>query len=65
MRAELEATLPFARFHGFLEGEALAEAYANADIFAFPSLTDTFGNVVREAMASGLPCVVADRKGPG
>jgi glycosyltransferase involved in cell wall biosynthesis len=65
MRAELEATLPWATFHGFREGEMLAETYANADIFAFPSLTDTFGNVVREAMASGLPCVVADRKGPG
>jgi glycosyltransferase involved in cell wall biosynthesis len=65
LRAELEAALPWATFYGFLEGEALAEAYANADIFAFPSLTDTFGNVVQEAMASGLPCVVADRKGPG
>ncbi|MDX1935357.1 MAG: glycosyltransferase family 1 protein [Capsulimonadales bacterium] len=65
LRTELEATLPWAEFRGFLEGEELARSYANADIFAFPSVTDTFGNVVLEAMASGLPCVVADVKGPG
>src|SRR5262249_33551150 len=45
-------------FTGYLSGEALAEAYASADVFVFPSVTETFGQVVLEAMASGL-CVVA------
>ena len=44
-------------FTGYLTGEALATAYATADIFAFPSRTETFGQVVLEAMASGLPVV--------
>jgi glycosyltransferase involved in cell wall biosynthesis len=44
-------------FTGYLRGEALAQAYASADIFAFPSLTETFGQVTLEAMASGLPVV--------
>ena len=44
-------------FTGYLQGEALATAYASADVFAFPSLTETFGQVVLEAMASGLPVV--------
>jgi glycosyltransferase involved in cell wall biosynthesis len=44
-------------FTGYLQGEALAQAYASADIFAFPSYTETFGQVVLEAMASGLPVV--------
>ena len=51
-------------FSGVLEGDALAEAYASADVFVFPSVTDTFGNVVLEAQASGLPAVVTDRGGP-
>ena len=51
-------------FSGVLEGDALAEAYASADVFVFPSVTDTFGNVVLEAQASGLPAVVSDRGGP-
>ena len=46
-------------FCGFLKGEALATAYASADMFVFPSDTETFGQVVQEAMASGLPVVVA------
>jgi glycosyltransferase involved in cell wall biosynthesis len=49
---------------GVLRGEALAEAYANMDLFVFPSKTDTFGNVVLEAMASGAPCVATDQGGP-
>ena len=65
MQTELQTILPWATFYGFLNGEALARAYADADIFAFPSRTDTFGNVVLEAMASGLPAVVADECGPG
>lgn len=49
-----------AHFTGRLEGTALAEAYASGDVFVFPSTTDTFGNVMLEAMASGLPVVAAD-----
>jgi glycosyltransferase involved in cell wall biosynthesis len=63
-RDELAAALPRAVFTGFLEGEALAQAYADADVFAFPSLTETFGNVVLEAQASGLPAVVGHEGGP-
>jgi len=47
-----------------LRGEALARAYANLDLFVFPSQTDTFGNVVLEAQASGVPCLVSSRGGP-
>lgn len=51
-------------FMGYMEGEALAEAYASCDLFVFPSTTDTFGNVVLEAQASGLPVIVTDCGGP-
>jgi glycosyltransferase involved in cell wall biosynthesis/predicted metal-dependent phosphoesterase TrpH len=51
-------------FLGWLEGEALARAYANADLFLFPSATDTFGQVVLEAQASGLPVVAVAAGGP-
>lgn len=64
MRAELEAALPDAFFAGHQEGEALARWYASGDVFVFPSTTETFGNVVVEAQASGLPTVVVDRGGP-
>lgn len=51
-------------FTGFLQGEELATAYASADLFLFPSASDTFGNVVLEAHASGLPAIVSTQGGP-
>ena len=63
-RQWLERNLARATFTGVLEGEGLARAYADMDIFAFPSRTDTFGNVVQEALASGVPAVVTDSGGP-
>ncbi len=60
----LAELLPDALFTGYLAGEDLATAYASADIFAFPSTTDTFGNVIIEAQASGLPVIVSHLGGP-
>jgi glycosyltransferase involved in cell wall biosynthesis len=60
----LRQRMPRATFTGVLRGQALAEAYANMDLFLFPSHTDTFGNVVLEAMASGVPAVVTPDGGP-
>ena len=60
----LAKSLPEAFFTGYLRGKELATAYASADIFVFPSTTDTFGNVILEAQASGLPVVVSDSGGP-
>ena len=53
-----------ATFLGWLEGEELARAYASADIFLFPSATDTFGQVILEAQASGLPVIALAQGGP-
>jgi phosphatidylinositol alpha 1,6-mannosyltransferase len=64
MRGELENALPDAHFAGHQAGEALSRWYASADVFVFPSTTETLGNVVLEALASGLPSVVVDRGGP-
>ncbi|KAG1077551.1 hypothetical protein G6F42_024770 [Rhizopus arrhizus] len=50
-------------FTGYLQGKDLSQAYASADIFAFPSVTETFGQVVLEAMSSGLPVVGLDAEG--
>ncbi|HZR77740.1 MAG TPA: glycosyltransferase [Chthoniobacterales bacterium] len=61
---EFSEALPEAMFTGYLKGEELARAYASADIFVFPSTTDTFGNVIIEAQASGLPVIVSDAGGP-
>ncbi len=63
-RAEMTRLLPDAIFTGYLQGVELATAYASADFFAFPSTTDTFGNVVLEAHASALPVIVSDVGGP-
>ena len=62
-RAALERRYPKAHFLGARHGEALADIYASADVFVFPSRTDTFGIVLIEAMASGLP-VAAGAKSP-
>jgi glycosyltransferase involved in cell wall biosynthesis len=53
-----------ATFLGWLEGDALARAYASADLFLFASRTDTFGQVLLEAQASGLPVVAVGEGGP-
>jgi phosphatidylinositol alpha 1,6-mannosyltransferase len=60
----LRQQLPNADFTGVLRGNDLARAYANMDLFVFPSHTDTFGNVVLEALASGVPAVVTPDGGP-
>ena len=62
MQQELHDTA--AVFTGYLTGEDLAAVYASCDLFLFPSTTDTFGNVVLEAQASGLPVIVSDVGGP-
>jgi glycosyltransferase involved in cell wall biosynthesis len=62
MRGELAGM--DAHFAGFRHGEELATIYASCDLFAFPSTTDTLGQVVMEAQASGLPVLVSDRGGP-
>jgi glycosyltransferase involved in cell wall biosynthesis len=60
----LSENLPDAFFTGYLRGKELATAYASADVFVFPSTTDTFGNVIIEAQASGVPVIVSDAGGP-
>jgi glycosyltransferase involved in cell wall biosynthesis len=55
---------PAIAFPGFMKGKDLARAYASADAFVFPSTTDTYGNSVLEAQASGLPSLVSDEGGP-
>ncbi len=62
-RKAIEKQMPEALFLGYLDHNKLAEIYASSDAFFFPSVTETFGNVVLEAMASGLPCVIADKGG--
>jgi glycosyltransferase involved in cell wall biosynthesis len=64
VRKELQRKMPNAKFLGMLGHEELAKVYASSDIFFFPSITETYGNVVVEAMASGTPCVVANGGGP-
>lgn len=60
----LREHLPNAEFTGVLRGKELSRAYANMDLFVFPSHTDTFGNVVLEALSSGVPAIVTPDGGP-
>ena len=62
--AELARRYPDTLFAGLRDGEALAEAYASADVFVFPSLTDTFGLVLLEALAAGVPVAAYPTTGP-
>lgn len=64
MRGKLQRALPDAVFPGHQSGAELARWYAAGDVFVFPSTTETLGNVVLEALASGLPAVVSDKGGP-
>ena len=63
-RADLQRAFPEAVFLGTREGEELASIYASSDVFVFPSLTDTFGIVLLEAAASGLPVAAFPVQGP-
>ncbi|WP_158773296.1 glycosyltransferase family 4 protein [Cobetia sp. L2A1] len=65
LRERLQQRLPEAIFAGFQTDEALAAHYASADLFVFPSLSETFGNVVLEAMASGLAVIAFDYAAAG
>ena len=62
-RARFAEKLPTGHFTGHLQGEDLARAYASADVFFNPSITETFGNVTLEAMASGTPALCANAAG--
>ncbi len=64
MQAELAGCAAPARFLGFRHGAELSAIYASSDLFVFPSLTDTLGQVVMEAQSSGLPVLVSDEGGP-
>jgi phosphatidylinositol alpha 1,6-mannosyltransferase len=63
-RGWLERNLKHGVFTGVLRGAELAKAYANMDLFVFPSKTDTFGNVIQEAAASAVPAIVTSEGGP-
>jgi glycosyltransferase involved in cell wall biosynthesis len=63
-RNELEQKLPNAKFLGYLHGQELVDQYALADVFVFPSVTDTFGVVIIEALAQGCPVAAYPVAGP-
>jgi glycosyltransferase involved in cell wall biosynthesis len=63
-RAELQARHPEVVFTGYKTGEDLARCYADADVFVFPSLTETWGGVIIEALAAGTPVAGFDAPGP-
>ncbi len=63
-REWLQQNMKSAELPGVLRGPQLAEAYANMDVFLFPSWTDTFGNVILESLACGTPCIVTSGGGP-
>ncbi len=63
-RADLQRKYPDVLFTGTKTGEDLARAYAQADVFVFPSKTDTFGNTILEALASGVPVAAYPVMGP-
>lgn len=63
-RQFLQENMKTVELPGFLEGEQLSEAYANMDVFIFSSDTDAYGNVIQEANASAVPCIVTDQGGP-
>lgn len=63
-REWVQGELRRAEFTGVLHGEALSRAYASMDLFLFPSWTDTYGNVIAEALSSGVPAVVTAGGGP-
>ncbi len=65
MRQELEEKMPDAHYTGYLKGKPLYEWYASADLFVFPSTTETFGNVILESFASGIPAVGVAKGGVG
>ncbi len=60
IREELKRRMPDAHFPGYLHDEELSRIYSSADLFLFPSTTETLGNAVQEALSSGLPAVVSD-----
>jgi phosphatidylinositol alpha 1,6-mannosyltransferase len=63
-RRYLQENMSTVELPGFLDGEELSRAYANMDVFIFPSDTDAYGNVIQEANASGVPCIVTEFGGP-
>lgn len=62
-KQDMMERMPKAHFMGHVDHQDLSRLYASADYFVFTSITETFGNVITEAMASGVPCLIADGGG--